>query len=145
MHQVLSIILSIVAMVWPGFDKHAMMQKIEQNFSEVHQFMDQTRSYIDTKRKENVKKVQSDEFIVSGFWESYRGPLNPGKGDATNTTYYENDVKNFNEIIYSFLTLDNKPNATHPRDRAWDGQCIYDATTQDCAANSIAWDDSSNP
>jgi hypothetical protein len=71
--------------------------------------------------------------------------LNPGEGKSNETSYYSKDVEQFDEIIYSFLTLDQKPNATHPHSTSWDGRCIYDATTQDCAENSFAWNMTDNP
>ena len=120
------------------------MAKLNQDFGEVRDAMTGVRQIIDSHPK-RVKKVRSDEFYVSGFWESYRGPLNPGPGNATDTTYYQNDLKYYDQLIYSFLTLDQKPNATHPHSTGWDGKCIYDATTQDCAENSFAWDMPNNP
>jgi len=78
---------------------------------------------------QQVTPVQSDEFYVTGFWEAWRGPNDPGEGNATLPSYYANDIKYFDNLVYSFLTLDSSPNATHPRHRSWDGYCIYDATT----------------
>lgn len=82
---------------------------------------------------------------MSGFWEGWRGPLNPGKGHANETSYYENDLLYFDQIIYSFGTLDDKPNATKPNNKVWDGNCLYDTATGDCIENSFGWADPSNP
>ena len=145
MNQVLSIILTIRSMLFPGFDKHQFVSNMSQNFQDVHQAMDKMRSMIDSHPKRNEKKVQSDEFYITGFWESYRPPLNPGKGNETDKSYYTNDLKEYDQLVYSFLTLDHRPNATHPHDYKWDGNCLYDPNTHACAENSFAWADPTNP
>lgn len=63
--------------------------------------------------------------------------MKPGKGNATVESYYYNDIEFFDNIIYSFITLDQHPDPEHPRHMQWDGNCLYDSTTKDCAYDTF--------
>jgi hypothetical protein len=56
----------------------------------------------------------ASEFQVGGYlenWKEYSG------------------YDNFNVVYYSFLTLDNAPNADSPQEKQWDGSAIYETMT----------------
>lgn len=74
-----------------------------------------------------------DGFVVSGFWVPWKPSLNPGQANNTTPSYYESDVKYFDEVVYSFMMLDQHPNAGTPRNTVWNGTCLYDGMTADCA------------
>jgi len=37
------------------------------------------------------------------------------------------------------LTLDSKPNPDKPNTYDWDGKCVYDSMTDDCAMGIVEW------
>lgn len=68
--------------------------------------------------------------FISGYWENWKGAINPGSSEMGHASYYTNDIKHFNHIYYSFLTLDQKPNPDAPANKQWDGLAIYESMTQ---------------
>ena len=85
------------------------------------------------------KKVEGSHFNVAGYWEPWHTPTNPGSGTTSDASYYENDFKNMDRVIYAFLTLDSAPNPDKPNDKYWDDACLYDVETRDCVSNDIEW------
>ncbi|GGG07248.1 MULTISPECIES: glycosyl hydrolase family 18 protein [Cysteiniphilum] len=73
----------------------------------------------------------SDPKFISGYWENWRPAINPGQGDAKNSTYYDNDIAPMTHVYYSFLTLDPIPNPDAPHAQGWDGNAIYEAYVPD--------------
>ena len=67
--------------------------------------------------------------FISGYWENWKQAINPGPGQPDTETYYSNDIKSFNHIYYSFLTLDKSPNADAPENKSWDGLALYESMT----------------
>jgi glycosyl hydrolase family 18 (putative chitinase) len=68
--------------------------------------------------------------VIGGYWENWKGPIDPGPGTTSDASYYMNDIKNFNHVYYSFLTLDKTPNPNSPQNIQWDGRAIYESMTQ---------------
>ena len=68
---------------------------------------------------------------ISGYWENWKCPINPGKGEAKDPSFYKIDIANFNCVLYSFLTLDKTPNPDQPAQRHWDGTAIYESMSAD--------------
>lgn len=91
--------------------------------------------------EESSIKSKDADFVISGFWEPWKTPINPGDGNNTTPSYYENDVKYFDNVIYSFMTLDKYPNPDAPRMTRWNGTCLYDSMTRDCAQNTMRFKD----
>ena len=84
--------------------------------------------------------TQNSTFRTTGYWEAWGAAINPGGGPnntAANASYYVNDLKPIDNVLYSFLTLDEHPNSTYPRNVTWNGTCIIDSETSDCVANSL--------
>ena len=75
--------------------------------------------------------MQSTNKFISGYWENWKQPLNPGSGGTHDAGYYMNDIRSFNHIYYSFLTLDRRPNPDAPHNAGWDGQHVYESMTAD--------------
>jgi len=132
MHVIQSVILTLIQVFYPGFDMEQFQQRL--GLPQVDQIAENIKQYL----PQNKIRAKSDKFIISGFWESYRGPINPGKGTNANPHFYENDLMHFDQMIYSFVTLDNAPNPTTPNSYPWDGKCFYDATTRDCIEQSFS-------
>lgn len=72
----------------------------------------------------------ADSIIISGYWENWRDPLDPGSSDSSDPAYYANDIENFNVVYYAFLTLVQVPDPSSPPDEQWDGKSIYESVTQ---------------
>lgn len=51
---------------------------------------------------------------ISGYWENWKGAINPGSTEVSHAAYYLNDIKHFNHLYYAFLTLDQHPNPDTP-------------------------------
>ena len=80
---------------------------------------------------------------MTGFWESYLGPIDPGNGTAKNETYYVKDIQFYDRLVYSFVTLDQFPNPEKPRHMSWNGTCLHDATTKECIYDTFECADAS--
>lgn len=72
----------------------------------------------------------SDSIIRGGYWENWQGALNPEGSDPNVSSYYANDLENFDLVYYSFLTLAKVPDPYSPPKSQWDGQAIYESMTQ---------------
>ena len=48
--------------------------------------------------------------FITGYWENWNTPINPGPGSSSDASYYANDIEDFTHVIYSFLTLSPAPN-----------------------------------
>lgn len=68
--------------------------------------------------------------FISGYWENWKGAINPGSSEVAHPSYYLNDIKHFNHVYYSFLTLEQHPNPDAPEKKNWDGLHIYESMTQ---------------
>ena len=71
-----------------------------------------------------------ENFKIGGYWENWKGALNPGSSSVNDPAYYSNDMNNFSHVYYSFLTLVKTPNPDTPPNQQWDGQSIYESMTQ---------------
>lgn len=101
----IAIIAAVVALLMNGYGSDLVEQLRQfQEFNSVYEYILGTEEVVVL--QDQVTPVQSDEFYVTGFWESYRGPLTPGEGNATVPSYYSKDIEYFDNLIYSFLTLD---------------------------------------
>jgi hypothetical protein len=74
-------------------------------------------------------KVSATNKFIGGYWENWKGAINPGSSSNKEAAYYSNDIKHFNHIYYSFLTLDKVPNPDSPHVSTWDGHSIYESMT----------------
>ena len=84
-------------------------------------------------KKMNNNRIETPK-IISGYWENWRGAINPGGGGNHNPSYYKNDIASTNHVLYSFITLDRRPNPDNPGTKYWDGKALYESMT---AANVI--------
>ena len=67
--------------------------------------------------------------MVSGYWEAWQPPIEPGEGGPTDPDYYKDNIDDLTHLFYAFLTLDPTPDATKPHTSTWDGKAIYDSST----------------
>ena len=65
--------------------------------------------------------------LISGYWENWKGAINPGSGGTSDPSYYMNDIADTNHVLYSFLTLDETPNPYSPNKKCWNGKAIYES------------------
>ena len=79
------------------------------------------------------------KFSVGGYWEPWHTATNPGDGNTSMPSYYENDFKSLDKVFYAFLTLDGAPDPDQPHEIYWDGSCLYDVETRDCVAQDLIW------
>ncbi|MFZ9036391.1 MAG: hypothetical protein ACO2ZM_09820 [Francisellaceae bacterium] len=74
--------------------------------------------------------VISEDKFVTGYWENWKGALQPPAGVSNqDAAYYSNDVKPYTHVLYSFLTLAKTPNPDNPSNSYWDGSAIYESMT----------------
>jgi len=76
------------------------------------------------------KKCKIGPKYISGYWENWKGPIQPGPGTTKDPSHYENDFGPMTHIFYSFLTLAKIPNPDGPPVAYWDGLAIYESMTQ---------------
>ena len=81
------------------------------------------------------QNCSAGQMIIGGYWENWLGPLHPQGTDPNVSEYYSHDLKHFNHVYYSFLTLVQHPNPGNPPDEQWNGIAIYESMT---ATNVIA-------
>ena len=67
--------------------------------------------------------------LIDGYFENWKAPVSPGGGGNSNPSYYKKDVQSCNHVLYSFLCLDQHPNAGFPAKKYWDGKALYETMT----------------
>ena len=72
--------------------------------------------------------------MINGYYENWRMPINPGKGETRDPSYYHYDISSLTHVFYSFLCLDQRPNPDLPAKKHWNGKTLYESMT---AANVI--------
>ena len=80
---------------------------------------------------------------IGGYWENWLGALagTEGAGTDKDASYYAPSVAAFTHVFYSFLTLDNAPNANWPNPKYWDGNAIYESYSGTNVLTVMAGDD----
>ena len=79
--------------------------------------------------KEMNGSLTKSSKIISGYWENWRGAIHPGGGGSDSPAYYKKDIASTNHVLYSFITLDQRPNPDNPGQKYWNGMALYESMT----------------
>ncbi|MCP3964763.1 MAG: hypothetical protein GY750_04725 [Lentisphaerae bacterium] len=121
--------ISLGSLVLNGSTVHFTSNGSTGEFTVQYKVTDQKESTAEATITIKVTEASSGDIIIGGYWENWKGAINPPVSDVSSPEYYANDIKNFNIIYYSFLTLAKSPNPDNPPDALWDGLAIYESMT----------------